>query len=419
MAKAIYGLLGRRLQHSWSVPIHQALGCTEYRLIEREPEELEGFFNTARIGGLNVTIPYKQAVMAYCDVIDGAALAIGSVNTLSRRADGKLYAWNTDIIGFRYMAKQAGISLKDQKVLILGSGGASLTVQQAAREAGARTITVVSRGKENSYENLSLHFDAEVLINTTPVGMYPHNGEALLDLIDFPQCRGVLDLIYNPLQTNLLIQAKKRGIACSGGLPMLVSQAAAAEKLFFERPVPESETKRILSLIRRDMTNIVLIGMPGSGKSTIGKALADLTGRDILETDEMVVKKAGQSIPQIFRSEGEGAFRSMEREAAARAGKEAGRIIVTGGGIVKDMGNYDPLHQNGRIYEIKRPIEQLAREGRPLSEEADLAQMQRQRAPLYETFRDCVIKNNESAKTAAHAVWREFNAYFSDQRPQS
>ena len=280
MGEKVYGLLGRKLGHSWSAPIHAALGCADYRLIELEPEELGAFLAREDIGGLNVTIPYKRDVMAYCDVLDPMAEAIGSVNTLVRRADGKLYGYNTDAAGFCFMAQRAGIGFAGKKTLVLGSGGASRTAAACAKKLGAREVVVISRSGENNYTNLGRHADAERIVNTTPVGMYPNNGAAAVDLTAFPACAGVLDLIYNPRRTALLLQAEELGIPCSDGLPMLVAQAKAAEEHFFDRTIADSENERILAQLRREMTNLVLIGMPGSGKSAVGAALAALTGRE-------------------------------------------------------------------------------------------------------------------------------------------
>ena len=304
MGETVYGLLGRRLGHSWSVPIHAALGCEGYRLIELEPDALASFLARPDIGGLNVTIPYKRDVMPLCDAIDPAAEAIGSVNTIVRGADGKLTGYNTDIDGFLYMARRAGISLAGRKVVILGSGGASLTARAAARREGAREIIVISRSGPDNYENLSRHADAEILVNTTPVGMYPGNGAAPVDLDAFPHLTGVLDVIYNPRRTALLLQGSARGIPCSDGLPMLVAQAKRAEELFTGRPIPDSENERILSQLRREMTSIVLIGMPGSGKTTVGEALARLTGREAIDLDARIEEAAGCSIPEIFAAGG-------------------------------------------------------------------------------------------------------------------
>ena len=410
----IYGLLGRKLGHSWSAPIHHQLGCTGYRLIELEPEELPAFLRREDIGGLNVTIPYKREVMPYCDGIDEAARLIGSVNTLVRRADGKLYAYNTDAAGFCYMARRAKIGFAGQKVLGLGSGGASITARAMARKMGAREVVVISRTGADNYGNLHRHADADIIVNSTPVGMYPHTGEAPVDLALFPHCSGVLDMIYNPRRTALILQAESLGIPCSEGLPMLVAQATAAEEHFFGKSIPDSENERILAMLRRDTQNIVLIGMPGCGKTTVGRALARLTGREAIDIDQRIEERAGRSIPEIFAAGGEEAFRALEREATAEAGKLSGRIILTGGGVVKDERNYAPLRQNGRIYQLRRDLSALATDGRPLSAGADLAEMYAQRSPLYARFRDEVINNNGTVEETAEAIWRDFLEHSGD-----
>lgn len=408
MAEKIFGLLGRKLGHSWSVPIHTALGCEGYRLIELEPDELKGFLRQPNIGGLNVTIPYKRDVMPFCDVIDPMAQSIGSVNTLTRRADGKLYAFNTDAAGFCWMAERAGISFTGKKAVILGSGGASLTAAACARHLGAREVVVISRSGENNYGNLDRHADADIVVNTTPVGMYPNTGAAAVDLTAFPRCSGVLDVVYNPRRTALLLQAEALGIPCSDGLPMLVAQAKAAEEHFFEKSIPDSENERILAQLRQECTNIVLIGMPGCGKTTVGQALAELTGREAIDIDQRIVERAGCSIPEIFAQGGETAFRALEREETAEAGKLSGKIILTGGGVIKDQRNYAPLHQNGRIYHLIRDLNILPTDGRPLSQSADLSAMWAERAPLYARFRDMEVQNSGSVQETAQAIWRDF-----------
>ena len=408
MGEKIFGLLGRKLGHSWSVPIHTALGCQGYRLIELEPEELEGFLRQPNIGGLNVTIPYKRDVMPFCDVIDPMAQAIGSVNTLTRRADGKLYAFNTDAAGFCWMAERAGISFTGKKAVVLGSGGASLTAVACAKKLGAREVVVISRSGENNYGNLARHADTDIVVNPTPVGMYPNTGVAAVDLTFFPRCSGVLDVVYNPRRTALLLQAEALGIPCSDGLLMLVAQAKAAEEHFFEKPIPDSENERILALLRQECTNIVLIGMPGCGKTTVGQALAELTGREAIDIDRRIVERAGCSIPEIFAQGGETAFRTLEREETAEAGKLSGKIILTGGGVIKDARNYGPLHQNGRIYHLIRDLDILPTDGRPLSQTTDLSAMWAERAPLYARFRDAEIENNGSVRETAQAIWRDF-----------
>ena len=396
------------------MPIHTALGCAGYRLIELEPEELAPFLRREDIGGLNVTIPYKRDVMPLCDVIDPAAEAIGSVNTIVRRPDGKLVGCNTDIDGFRYMARRAGISLAGKKVVILGSGGASLTAQAAARQEGAAEITVISRSGPDNYENLGRHADAQVLVNTTPVGMYPKNGEQRWIWRSSPPWRGCCTSSTTP----------PHGAAAPGGGAghpllrsarlLLVAQASAAEERFFGKTIPAGENERILAQLRREMTNIVLIGMPGSGKTTVGEALSRLTGREAVDLDQMIAADAGCSIPEIFSREGESGFRAREAAAAAEAGKRTGVILLTGGGIVKTAANYDALHQNGRIYQLVRDLSLLPTEGRPLSQGADLEAMWRERAPLYQRFRDAEIDNNGAVEDTAAAIWRDFCEHSGD-----
>ena len=417
MGEKICGLLGRKLGHSWSVPIHEALGCENYRLYELEPDALAPFLRRADIGGLNVTIPYKRDVMPLCDEIDPAAADIGSVNTIVRGTDGKLRGYNTDIDGFIYMARRAGITLAGKKVVILGTGGASLTAQTAARRAGAREIVVISRSGPDNYGSLGRHADAQIVVNTTPVGMYPGNGAAPVDLTAFPRCEGVLDVIYNPRRTALLLQAEELGIPCCDGLPMLVAQAKTAEEHFTGKVIPDSENERILRQLRREMGNIVLIGMPGSGKSTVGALLSELTGREAVDIDRRITERVGCSIPEIFARGGEAEFRALEREETARAGALTGKILLTGGGVIKTPENYGALRQNGRIYHLLRSLEVLPTDGRPLSQGADLAAMWQQREPLYRKFRDVIVDNNGPAEDTARAIWRDFCEDSGDQRP--
>lgn len=414
MGGKIYGLIGRKLTHSFSVPVHRELGNSAYRLIELEPEALAGFLSRGDLGGVNVTIPYKRKVMEFCDRLSPEARESGSVNTLVPSGSGALAGFNTDAYGLDYMARRAGVRLKGAKVLIFGSGGASLTAQYLARRSGAREVVVISRTGRENYENLSRHGDAGVLINATPVGMYPHNGAAVVDASLFSGLSGVLDLVYNPRRTALLMQAERLKLPCSDGLPMLVAQAKAAAELFFGTAIAGGEMERIIGKMRRELTNIVLIGMPGCGKSTVGLALSRLSGRELIDLDEVIVREAGRSIPEIFAASGEKAFRRFEGEAAAAAGKECGKIIVTGGGVVKEEQNYPSLRQNGRLYHLWRDPALLAREGRPLSEKGDLEAMARERLPLYERFRDAVIDNTGTPDGVAAQIWRDFNAHSGD-----
>ena len=403
-----YGLIGAKLGHSYSNIIHEILCGYHYDLCPLPTEaDARAFLQRRQFKAINVTIPYKKLVMEYCSYIDPRAKAIGAVNTEVNK-NGLLYGYNTDAAGFCFMAQRAGIGFAGKKALVLGSGGASRTAAACAKRLGAREVVVISRSGENNYTNLGRHADTERIVNTTPVGMYPNNGAAAVDLTAFPTCAGVLDLIYNPRRTALLLQAEELGIPCSDGLPMLVAQAKAAEEHFFDRLIADSENERILAQLRREMTNLVLIGMPGSGKSTVGAALAALTGREAIDIDARIAEKAGCSIPEIFAKGGEAAFRALEREATAACGALSGKLLLTGGGVVKTPENYAALHQNGRIYQLLRPLELLPTDGRPLSQGADLAAMWAERAPLYERFRDAAIDNSGTVEQTAQAIWRDF-----------
>lgn len=420
----IYGLLGRTLGHSWSAPIHKALGCEGYRLFELEPGELEGFLRQEDVGGLNVTIPYKRDVMKYCDALDPAAEAIGSVNTLVRRG-GKLYGYNTDIDGFLYMLRRARISLMGKKVVVLGSGGASLTAQAAAKREGAREVVVVSRTGPDNYENLpQRHGDAEALVNTTPVGMWPRLEEAPVDLRLLPAVTDVVDVIYNPGRTNLLLQASgwnrnefyyddlglwdERYFRCAGGLSMLAAQAKRAEELFFDRTIPDGDTEKIVAWLWQDRTNIVLVGMPGCGKTTVGRELARLSGKPFVDLDEEIVRRADKPIPEIFRDEGEGAFRELEAQVLADVCAQSGQVIATGGGAVLRAENRGSMRRTGRVYFLRRGLEELPTDGRPLSQKGSLEEMYRVRKPLYSAAADAVIDNSAALEETAALIWRDF-----------
>ena len=388
------GLLGERLGHSYSPAIHAMLGDYEYRLYECPRDKLGDFLKARDFDGLNVTIPYKKAVLPYCAELSPMAAAIGSVNTLLRRPDGSLYGDNTDAFGFESLLRHAGLDPKGKKCLVLGSGGASATVQAVLRQLGAGSVTVISRGGEDNYGNLSRHRDAELLVNTTPVGMYPGNGLAPVDLTAFPGCRGVVDLIYNPARTALLLQAERLGIPCAGGLWMLAAQAKRASELFTGSAIPDDVIPCITAALRRETENVILIGMPGSGKTTVAMALAEKLRRPVLDSDAAVAETAGIPIPEIFEREGEAGFRRRETAALAELGKRGGIILATGGGSVTRPENYDLLHQNGTILWLQRDIAKLPTDGRPISQSRDLSELLRERTPAYTRFADHIIDNN-------------------------
>ena len=402
-----YGLLGAKLGHSYSKPIHNLLAGYSYELYAVTPEELKVLMESRQFRGLNVTIPYKKDVLPYLDEISPEVHEVGSANTLVMGADGKLRGYNTDLQGFLSMADRAGITLTGKKVVILGSGGTSLTAQAASRRRQAREIIVVSRSGEINYDTLyAEHTDAEVIINTTPVGMYPKNGESPIDLSAFSKCEGVLDVIYNPFHTALLQQAEERGIPSANGLWMLVAQAKYAAEYFTGESISDGKIAEVYGKMRAEMANVVLTGMPGSGKSSVGQVLAEKMGRQFVDMDEIIVRLAGKSIPEIFADSGEEVFRQIETEAARECGKEKSLVIATGGGAVTRPETMRALQQNGEVLFIERPLESLATDGRPLSSggmEA-LRSMYEKRYPLYRQYAACAIDNSGSLEDTVKAA---------------
>ncbi len=407
MEDKIYGLLGRKLGHSYSVSVHRMLGNNAYRLYELEPDDLGSFIRQKNIGALNVTIPYKVAVMDYCDFISPEAKEIGAVNTIVNR-NGKLFGYNTDKYGFEAMLKNGGINVEGKKVIVLGSGGAGKTADYCVKHLGAKEVVTISRSGKDNYGNIDIHYDADIIINATPVGMFPDNGKSPVELENFSSCCGVADMIYNPLRTKLLLDAKKLGIPFAGGLIMLTAQAIKANGYFFDTETDEKTAKKKADLLAKEKENIVLIGMPGSGKSTVGAALSLLTGREVIDIDKIIEQETGKSIPQIFEECKEKGFRETEQRIIENEGKKSGKIIVTGGGAVTVDANYDSLKQNGRIYEIKRDISLLSTNGRPLSQGADLVEMYKKRMPMYEKFRDVCVENNATPEDTAEKIRRDF-----------
>lgn len=394
--------------HSFSPQIHQALAGYNYRLLPTPPDAVEELFCRRDFRGLNVTIPYKQTVMPLCDEIDRRAAAIGAVNTVVNRS-GRLIGYNTDIDGMIFMARRAGVDMAGKKVVILGSGGTSRTAQAAARELGAAELAVISRCGADNYGNLDRHGDAQVLINTTPVGMYPNCGQAAVSLDAFPRLTGVLDVVYNPLRTALLLDARSRSIPCSCGLPMLVAQARRAAELFTDTMIPEQRVEEVLRGLTAQLQNIVLIGMPGCGKTTVGRALAEHLDREFVDLDEEIVRRAGRPIPDIFAREGEDGFRALETQAVRDAGSRTGLVISTGGGVVTREENYAPLRQNGVMIHLRRDVGALPIDGRPVSQSTDLNLLWRRRRPLYAAFADVEIDNNGTLEETLGQIEKELN----------
>lgn len=387
------GLLGRKLGHSYSPQIHGQLASYDYSLFEKEPEELEGFLKNGNFVGLNVTIPYKKDVIPFLDQLSPVARRLGAVNTIVRRRDGSLVGHNTDYFGFRYLVQQSGLDVRGKKVLVLGSGGASNTAVAALQELGARVV-IISRSGENNYGNLHLHANASVIVNTTPVGMYPNTGVSPIDLGCFPRLEGVLDVVYNPARTQILLDAENRGLVAMNGLWMLVAQAKESAEWFSGETIPDSRIVQIHAALRAQMENIILVGMPGCGKTTIGRLLARETGKQFVDADEALEARVGRKITDIIPTDGEAAFRSLETETLAELGKQSGFVIATGGGCVTQERNYPLLHQNGTILWLTRALDKLPTEGRPLSQTGKLQQMLATRQPMYRHFADAVIEND-------------------------
>ena len=398
------GLIGEKLGHSFSPAIHGKLADYEYKLYELSPGQLGPFLEKKEFDGLNVTIPYKKTVIPYCDELTEAAKSIGSVNTIVKRADGTLLGHNTDYDGIMWLLKNAGAQVKGKKAVVLGTGGASLTVQAALRNLGAAQVVVISRSGEDNYENIARHSDAKILINATPVGMYPKTGVSPVDLDVFTALEGVFDVVYNPAKTQLLLEAEKRGIPCANGLGMLVAQAKAACERFTGQPIDDEKVYTIKAEMERNTRNVMLIGMPGSGKSTVGAALAESLGRRLVDVDERIVEMAGCSIPEIFAKDGEEGFRQIEHQALCEVSKESGLVIATGGGVVTRPENLDPMRQNSLIVWLLRDTALLPKDGRPLSQANSLTEMFKVREPLYRAAADCIADNNGSLEDTVKQI---------------
>jgi shikimate dehydrogenase len=390
--KKTFGLLGEKLGHSFSPLIHGYLGEYDYLLYEVSAADLDSFMTSRNFDGINITIPYKQQVMPYCVTLSHEAQTIGSVNTIIKDKNGALHGHNTDYHGFNVMLEHGGIDPKGKKVLVLGDGGSARTVRAALDGLGAREIVTISRRGENHYGNIERHYNADIIVYTTPVGMYPDNGNSQLHLTGFKQLKGVADLIYNPTRTKLLLEAEGLGIPCVNGLAMLVAQAEKASRLFQDGPAHHELVNKIHNLILKRTQNIALIGMPGCGKSTVGRVLAEKMGRPFIDIDVQIETAAGKKIPQIFADGGEETFRQLETRVLAEEAKKSGMVLATGGGVVTRPENLDLLRQNSLIVYLKRELTDLITDGRPLSQNVGIQALADKRLPLYKTWSDCAVQ---------------------------
>ena len=397
------GLIGEKLGHSFSLMIHEELADYPYELIELTPCEVGDFVRSSDLDAYNVTVPYKKTVMPFLDHISPEAKAIGAVNTIVRSKNGELYGYNTDHFGFSYMLDVSKISVKDKKVIVFGTGGASATVCTVLCERGVRALTVIG-SKDNNDDGLKDHYDAEIIINTTPVGMYPKNGASPVDLSMFPLCEGVLDVIYNPAKTKLLLDAEKRGIPHINGLSMLVAQAVKAFEFFTGDTADYGVCDTIINLLEFNTKNIILIGMPGCGKSTVASLIAEKLSRHFYDTDKVFEETFGKTPADVIRADGEEAFRRMEHEVVEKLGKLSGAVIATGGGVVTRECNYDSLHQNGTLVFLERDLKKLPTKGRPLSVANSLESLYEARIDAYRRFADVTVKSTEIPNDTADLI---------------
>ena len=408
-----YGVIGEHLKHSFSPEIHSQIGDYDYIIKEIEPEKLEAFIKERDFLGINVTIPYKEKVIPMLDYVDPAALEIGAVNTVVNR-DGKLYGYNTDYSGMKALVNRIGLEIQGKKVLVIGTGGTSKTARRVLGDMGAREIIFVSNiavAGAFSYEEVyAYHTDCEIIFNTSPVGMFPKNDGIPIDLSKFERLEGILDVVYNPVRTNLVQKAHSLGKKAEGGLYMLGAQAVYASEHFFGERIDASVFERVYSSVLRGKNNITLIGMPCSGKTTIGKLLAEKTGKEFIDTDEEIVKEIGMSIPEYFAQYGEKAFRLVESQVIERVSVQNNKIIATGGGAVLNPDNVRRLKQNGKVYFLDRSLDLLVpTSDRPLSSNrADLEKRYNERYDIYKSSCDVSVDGNPQAECVMEEIYKDY-----------
>ncbi|MBO5715668.1 MAG: AAA family ATPase [Clostridia bacterium] len=408
-----YGLIGEKLSHSFSKEIHESLASYTYELCEIARENLAEFLKRREFCAINVTMPYKKEVIPHLDEVSTVAGELQAVNCIVNK-DGKLYGYNTDYFGMRDLILRSGIDLSGKKVLILGTGGTSRTSTLVCKDLGANEIIKVSRSKNNNTvtydEAYEKHFNADVIINTTPVGMYPDCCNSPIDLNNFSNLQAVFDAVYNPLRTQLVIDAKSKGVHAEGGLYMLVSQAVHAVELFINEEFEESKTNEIFNKIANEKENIVLIGMPSCGKTTVGKILAEKLHREFIDLDDEIVKIIGCEIAEFFKAHTEKDFRDIETQITKENSKKNGVIIATGGGCVLRNENANALRQNGRLYFLDRDLSNLTpTDSRPLATKKEaLEKLYKERYGIYVSSCDCRIDGNLTPSAEADLIEKEF-----------
>ena len=409
-----YGVIGEKLGHSFSKEIHAHLADYEYEIREIPREDLKDFFKAREFCAINVTIPYKKDVIPHLDHISEIAQKLDSVNTIVNRG-GKLYGYNTDYYGLKMLILRNNVDANGKKVLVLGTGGTSRTAALVAKDLGAREIYLVSRNAKDGAidyaEAEENHSDADIIINATPCGMYPNNYASPLDLGKFPRVSAVIDAIFNPLKSDLVLDAKKRGIVGDGGLFMLVAQAVYAVEFFLDTKIPKEKIESVFNKIYKSKENIVLIGMPCSGKSTVGKIVAEACGREFFDLDAEIEKKIGMSISDYFAKNGEEAFRDLETEVLKDVAKKTGIVISTGGGAILKEETVSALRANGRIYFLDRSLEHLfPTDDRPLSRsKSDLIALFEKRYPIYMSAKDVRIDGNGTPNEVSELIRKEFS----------